>query len=65
MADGQKIKNYFYSFRDFFGKSRVILLGFEYTINAQNLIKIVRAIFEKFKIFRGGGKTIKRLEKFT
>ena len=48
LADGQKIKNYFSSFRDFSGKSRyIILLGFECTINPQNLIKIVRAIFEK------------------
>ena len=31
LGDGQKIKNYFYSFRDFSGISRnVILLGFEY-----------------------------------
>ena len=48
----------------------VILLGFECTINSQNLIKIVRAIFEKFEIlnffvmwttlnFRGRGKTKK------
>ena len=48
----------------------VILLGFDYTINPQNLIKIVRAIFEKFEIinfflmwttlnFRGRGKTKK------
>ena len=29
---------------------RVILLGFECTINPQNLMKIVRAIVEKFEI---------------
>ena len=51
LADGQKIKNYLSSFRDFPGKAdNVILLGFEYTINPQNLIKIVGAIFEKFEI---------------
>ena len=51
LADGQKIKNYFSSFRDFSGKAHsVILLGFECTINPQNLIKIVRAISEKFEI---------------
>ena len=51
LDDGQKIKNYFPSFRDFPGKAEsVILLGFECTINSQNLIKIVRAIFEKFEI---------------
>ena len=48
----------------------VILLGFESTINTQNLIKIVGAIFEKIEIviffllwttlnFRVGGKTKK------
>ena len=72
LADGQKIKNYLFSFRDFPGKDdSVILLGFECTINPQNLIKIVRAIFEKFEIlifflmwttlnFRGRGKTRKK-----
>ena len=51
VGDGQKIKNYFSSFRDFSGKvDSVIMLGFECSINAQNLIKIVRARFEKFKI---------------
>ena len=36
----------------FSGKAdSVILLGFECTINTQNLIKIVWAIFEKIKIF--------------
>ena len=29
----------------------VMLLGFEYTINPQNLIKIVEAIFEKIEMF--------------
>ena len=49
---GQKIKNYFSSFRDFPGKAdSVTLLGFERTINPQNLIKIVVTIFEKIKIF--------------
>ena len=48
----------------------VILLGFECTINPQNFIKIVRAIFKKFEIlnfflmsttlnFWGRGKTKK------
>ena len=53
LSDAQKIKNYFSSFRDFSGKSQhssVILLGFKCTINPQYLIKIVRAIFEKFEI---------------
>ena len=51
LGDGQKIKNwYFSSFRDFPGKADcVILLGFKCTINPQNLIKIVGAIFEKNK----------------
>ena len=48
LADGKKIKNYLSSFRDFPGKAdSVILLGYECTINPQNLIKIVGAIFEK------------------
>ena len=55
LGDVQKIKNYFSSLRDFFPRKAdsVILLGFECrpTINPQNLIKIVGAIFEKFKIF--------------
>ena len=53
----------------------VILLGFECTINPQNLIKIVGAIFEKIKIFYFfscelplilgvGGRLKKRLEIF-
>ena len=50
LADGQKIKNYFSSFRNFPGNAdSVILLGFECTITPQNLIKIVRAIFEKIR----------------
>ena len=71
LGDGQKIKNYFSSFGDFPGNAdSIILLGFECTINEQNLIKIVGAIFEKIKIFnfflmwttlnfRGRGKTKK------
>ena len=52
LGDGQKIKNNFSSFRDFPGKAdRVILLGFEYTINPENLMKIVGTISEKIKIF--------------
>ena len=51
-GEGQKIKNYFSSFRDFPGKAdSVILLEFECTINSQNLIKIVGAISEKIKMF--------------
>ena len=48
LGDGLKIKNYFSSFRDFSGKAdSVILLGFEYTMNPQHLIKTVGASFEK------------------
>ena len=37
---------------DFLGKTdSIILLGFECTINPQNLIKIVRVIFEKIVVF--------------
>ena len=54
----------------------VILLGFESTINPQNLIQIVGAIFEKIKFFNFfsrelplilgvGGKLKKRLDVFT
>ena len=51
LGEELKIKNNFSSFRDFSGKAdSVILLGFEYTINPENLIKIVGAIFEKIKI---------------
>ena len=48
LGDAQNIKNYFSSFWDFFGiDDSVILLEFECSINPQNLIKIVGAIFEK------------------
>ena len=51
LGDGLKIKNNISSFRDFPRKAdNVILLDFEYTINPENLINIVRAIFEKIKI---------------
>ena len=51
LCGGQKIKNYFSSFRDISGKFEcVILLGNECTINSQNLSKIVGAIFEKIEI---------------
>ena len=51
LRDKQKSKNYFSSFKDFPGKAdSEILLDFECTINPQNLIKLVRAIFEKFEI---------------
>ena len=46
------IKNYFSNFMHFFRKANsVTLLGFECTINPQNVIKIVGAIFEKIEIF--------------
>ena len=48
LGHGQKIKNYFFQFEG--NTDSVILLGFECTIKPQNLIKIVRAIFEKFDI---------------
>ena len=49
----KKIKNIFLAVSGIFsGKAdSVTLLGFECTINPQNLIKIVGAIFEKMKIF--------------
>ena len=51
LGDEQKIKNYFSSFMDFSGKFAIItLLGFECTINPQNVMKIVGAIFEKIEI---------------
>ena len=71
LGDGLKIKKQFFYFQGFFrGKQIVLLLGFKYTINPENLIKIVGAIFEKIKIFnfflmwttlnfRGGEKTKK------
>ena len=73
----RKLKTIFLVSRIFSGKDdSVILLGFECTINPQNLIKIVRAIFEKFEIFNFlscelplilglGGKLKKQLEIFT
>ena len=52
LRDRQKIKNYFSSFKDFPAKAdSVIFLGFECTLDPQNLIKIVGAIFEKMKFF--------------
>ena len=51
LRERQKIKNYFSSFKDFSGKvDSVILLGFECTINTQNLNKIVKPSFEKIEI---------------
>ena len=51
LRDRQKIKNYFFSFKDFFpGKAdSVKLLHFGCTINPQNLNRIVGAIFEKIE----------------
>ena len=52
LGDEQKIKTTFLVSGIFSGKAdSVMLLGFECTINPQNLIKIVVAIFEKIKIF--------------
>ena len=52
LGDGQKIKTIFLVSGIFPGKAGSgVLLDFEYTINPQNLIKIVGAIFEKIKIF--------------
>ena len=74
LGDRQKINKLFFYFHRFFpGKAdSVILLGFECTINPQNLIKIVLAVFEKIKIFfmwttlnfRVRGKLKKLLEIF-
>ena len=50
LADGQKIKNYFSTFRDFPGKIYSVMLGFECIINPQRLMKFVGAILEKIKI---------------
>ena len=49
----QKIKLFFSSFWDFPDKTNNVLLDFDCrtTINPENLIKIVGAIFEKIKIF--------------
>ena len=47
----RKLKNIFLVRRIFPGKANIaIFLGFECTINPQNLMKIVVAIFEKIKI---------------
>ena len=48
----QKIEKHYSSYKDFFpGKAdSAILLGFECTIDPQNLMQIVGAIFEKMKI---------------
>ena len=47
----RKLKTIYLVSGIFSGKTdSVILLGFECTINPQNLIKIVRAIFGKFEI---------------
>ena len=46
LGDGQKIKNYFLVSEIFLGRAdSVILLGIEWTINLQNLIKMVGANF--------------------
>ena len=51
-ATNRKLKTIFLVSGIFPGKTdSVILLGFERTINPENLIKIVGAIFEKIKIF--------------
>ena len=52
LGDGKKLKIYFPVSGIFPGKfASITLLGFECTINPQNLIKIVLAIFENLKIF--------------
>ena len=52
IGDGRKLKTIFLVSGIFLRKAdSVILLGFECTINVQNLIKIVGAIFEKIKTF--------------
>ena len=46
-----KLKTIFLVSRKFSGKAdSVIFLGFEFTIDPQNLNKIVRAIFEKIEL---------------
>ena len=51
LGDRQKIKNIFLVTRIFPGKAdSAILLGFKCTINPQNFMEIVGAIFEKMKI---------------
>ena len=53
LGNRQKIKEYIILVtRIFSGKAdSAILLGFKRTINPQNLMKIVVAIFEKMKIY--------------
>ena len=52
LGDGKNKKYIFPVSGIFSGKAvSVTLLGFEYTINLQNLIKIVGVIFEKIKFF--------------
>ena len=52
LGDGKKVKNIFLVSGIFSGKfTSITLLGFECTINPQNLIKIVGAIFEKINFF--------------
>ena len=48
LGDKKNLK-IFFQFQGFFSKkfALITLLGFECTINPQNLMKIVRAIFEK------------------
>ena len=49
----RKLKTIFQVSRIFLGKAdSVILLGFECTINTQNVNKIVEAIFQKIDIFQ-------------
>ena len=72
----RKLKTIFLVSGIFPGKAdSAILLGFECTINPQNLIKIVSAIFEKFEIlnfflmwttlnFRGREKTKKKSSRY-
>ena len=51
LGDARKLKTIFLISRVFPGKAnRVILLGFECSMNPQNLIEIVRAIFEEIEI---------------
>ena len=50
LRDNRKLNTIFLVSRIFREKPMVSLLGFECTINPQNLKKIVRAIFEKIKI---------------
>ena len=51
--DGQKIKNYFFLVSGIFSRKAesAILLGFECTINPQNLMNTVGTIFEKINFF--------------